>query len=99
MCVLNFSELSRIKRKNSYFRKKGARAKYKLHPDFRDIIQKKWSDDFDYDKPIIQCWVDVNGQERWFEELATPVYENGELNMVFSETSMVGFGSRKIWSI
>ena len=50
-----------------------------LHPDFRDIIQKKWSGDFDYDKPIIQCWMDENGRERWFEELVTPVYENGEL--------------------
>jgi len=50
-----------------------------LYPDFRDIIQKKWNGDFDYDKPIIQCWLDENGQERWIEELATPVYENGEL--------------------
>jgi len=52
---------------------------HRLHPDFRDIIQKKWNGDFDYDKPIIQCWLDENGREQWFEELATPVYKNGEL--------------------
>lgn len=50
-----------------------------IHPDDYDILQKKLMGQVDYSKAIIQRWKDKNGKYRWFEEYATPIYENGVL--------------------
>lgn len=50
-----------------------------IHPDDYDILHKKVTGEFDYSKSIIQRWKDKDGRYRWFEEYATPIYENGVL--------------------
>ncbi len=50
-----------------------------IHPDDYDTLYKKVSGDMDYDQPIIQRWSNERGEYIWFEEHATPVYENGEM--------------------
>ncbi len=49
-----------------------------IHPDDRDLLFRKVSNDVNYDEVLIQRWVDQNGDYRWFEEYASPVYENGK---------------------
>ncbi|MGV3464164.1 MAG: sensor domain-containing diguanylate cyclase [Heyndrickxia sp.] len=51
----------------------------RIHPDDLNTVNKKINDELDYDKPLIQRWKDNDGNYRWFEEFATPIYENGEL--------------------
>lgn len=50
-----------------------------IHPDDAEILEKKVSGEWDYNKPIIQRWKNDQGKYVWCEEYATPVYENGEL--------------------
>ena len=50
-----------------------------IHPDDYHILYKKISGDMDYDQPIIQRWSNKLGEYIWFEEYATPVYENSEM--------------------
>lgn len=50
-----------------------------IHPDDAEILEKKISGEWDYNKPIIQRWKNDQGEYIWCEEYATPVYENGEL--------------------
>ncbi|MGM9949287.1 MAG: diguanylate cyclase domain-containing protein [Lysinibacillus sp.] len=50
-----------------------------IHPDDYDILAKKASGGIDYSKGIIQRLQDSEGNYRWFEEYATPIYEKGEL--------------------
>lgn len=50
-----------------------------IHPDDADILEKKVSGEWDYDKPVIQRWKNDQGEYIWCEEYTTPVYENGEL--------------------
>ncbi|AJD89785.1 histidine kinase [Jeotgalibacillus malaysiensis] len=50
-----------------------------IHPDDQALLLKKITGDIDYSQPIIQRWKDQNGNYRWFEEYATPIYENGKL--------------------
>ncbi|KMY54220.1 histidine kinase [Bacillus sp. FJAT-27231] len=50
-----------------------------IHPDDYDTLYKKITGQVDYSEAIIQRWKDKDGKYRWFEEYATPVYENGVL--------------------
>ncbi|MFB1082675.1 diguanylate cyclase domain-containing protein [Jeotgalibacillus sp. JSM ZJ347] len=50
-----------------------------IHPEDQALLLKKISGDVDYSQPIIQRWKDHNGEYRWFEEYATPIYEDGRL--------------------
>ncbi|RHW32048.1 diguanylate cyclase [Lysinibacillus yapensis] len=50
-----------------------------IHPDDYEIFHKKVNGELDYTKSIIQRWKDRSGEYRWFEEYATPIYENGKL--------------------
>lgn len=50
-----------------------------IHPDDYEIMYKKTTGDIDYNKGIIQRLRDTEGNYKWFEEYATPIYENGEL--------------------
>lgn len=50
-----------------------------VHPDDYEILIKKINGELDFKKEIVQRWVDKNGEYRWFEEYATPKYENGKL--------------------
>lgn len=50
-----------------------------IHPDDKDTLLKKVSGEMDYKKSIIQRWKDKDGKYRWFEEYATPIYENGRV--------------------
>lgn len=49
------------------------------HPDDVDNLHDKVSGKLDYSKPILQRWRGSSGRYLWFEEYATPVYENGEM--------------------
>jgi diguanylate cyclase (GGDEF)-like protein/PAS domain S-box-containing protein len=49
----------------------------RIHPDDFDILWKKVNGEMDFDKIIIQRWKDNNGDYRWFEEYASPVFKNG----------------------
>jgi diguanylate cyclase (GGDEF)-like protein/PAS domain S-box-containing protein len=53
-----------------------------LHPDDMDIIKKKLSGELDYSQPIIQRWRDTEGNYKYFEEFATPIYKNGEMTAI-----------------
>ncbi|WP_423408747.1 diguanylate cyclase domain-containing protein [Heyndrickxia sp. MSNUG] len=49
------------------------------HPDDYEILIKKINGELDFNKGIVQRWLDKNGEYRWFEEYATPIYQNGKL--------------------
>jgi diguanylate cyclase (GGDEF)-like protein/PAS domain S-box-containing protein len=49
-----------------------------IHPDDHDILYEKLHGTIDYSKPILQRWKDSEGNYKWCEEFATPIYENGE---------------------
>ncbi|WP_432354404.1 sensor domain-containing diguanylate cyclase [Sporosarcina sp. A2] len=49
-----------------------------VHPDDRELLFKKVSNEVNYDEVLMQRWIDQNGDYRWFEEYASPVYENGK---------------------
>lgn len=53
-----------------------------IHPDDRNIIEKKLSGELDYSQPIIQRWRDTDGNYKYFEEFATPIFKNGEMTAV-----------------
>ncbi|KIL51438.1 hypothetical protein KP77_09500 [Jeotgalibacillus alimentarius] len=50
-----------------------------VHPDDKELLLKKIAGDVDFNQPIIQRWKDKSGEYRWFEEYATPIYENERL--------------------
>ncbi|KGP90272.1 histidine kinase [Pontibacillus chungwhensis BH030062] len=51
-----------------------------IHPDDLDTLEKKITDQLDYSKPFIQRWRNRLGEYRWFEEYASPIYnEDGDL--------------------
>jgi diguanylate cyclase (GGDEF)-like protein/PAS domain S-box-containing protein len=50
-----------------------------IHPDDSNILFSKIKGELDFSKGIIQRWKDKDGNYRWFEEYATPIYENGKL--------------------
>lgn len=50
-----------------------------VHPDDYEILIKKINGELDFNKGIVQRWLDKNGEYRWFEEYATPTYQNGKL--------------------
>jgi diguanylate cyclase (GGDEF)-like protein/PAS domain S-box-containing protein len=50
-----------------------------VHPDDYEILVKKGNGDIDYNQPIVQRWRDEQGNYIWFEDYATPIFENGEL--------------------
>ncbi|TFE02291.1 sensor domain-containing diguanylate cyclase [Jeotgalibacillus salarius] len=50
-----------------------------IHPDDKELLLKKLVGEVDYSQPLIQRWKDKEGHYRWFEEYATPIYENGRL--------------------
>ena len=50
-----------------------------VHPDDYEILLKKVTGDLDYSKPIILRLKNTIGEYIWFEEYATPIYENGEV--------------------
>jgi diguanylate cyclase (GGDEF)-like protein/PAS domain S-box-containing protein len=50
-----------------------------VHPDDYEILIKKINGELDFNKGIVQRWLDKNGEYRWFEEYATPIYQNGKL--------------------
>ena len=51
----------------------------RIHPDDYENLCKKLNGEMDYSQILIQRWMDNDGNYRWFEEYATPVYKNGEL--------------------
>ncbi|MEK4628154.1 sensor domain-containing diguanylate cyclase [Solibacillus sp. FSL R7-0682] len=51
----------------------------RIHPKDYDILLSKLNGTIDYSKAIKQRIRDNDGNYKWFEEHATPVYENGEL--------------------
>ncbi|MGM0846232.1 MAG: sensor domain-containing diguanylate cyclase [Bacillota bacterium] len=53
-----------------------------LHPDDRELFARKLSGDLDYSQPIIQRWKDAEGNYKYFEEFATPIYKNGEMTAI-----------------
>lgn len=50
-----------------------------VHPDDYEILIKKINGELDFNKGIVQRWLDKNGEYRWFEEYATPIYQNGKM--------------------
>ncbi len=50
-----------------------------VHPDDYETLLKKVTGHLDYSKPIIQRLKNKNGEYIWFEDYATPIYENGEV--------------------
>jgi diguanylate cyclase (GGDEF)-like protein/PAS domain S-box-containing protein len=48
-----------------------------VHPDDYQIIINKFSGKLDYNEPILQRWRDSQGNYIWFEEYATPIFEEG----------------------
>lgn len=50
-----------------------------IHPDDFEILFRKIKGEVDFSKGIIQRWKDKDGKYRWFEEYATPIYENEKL--------------------
>jgi diguanylate cyclase (GGDEF)-like protein/PAS domain S-box-containing protein len=53
-----------------------------LHPEDRGILEKKLSGEWDYNQPIVQRWKDTEGNYKYFEEFATPIYKNGEITAI-----------------
>ncbi|WP_421383741.1 sensor domain-containing diguanylate cyclase [Bacillus salacetis] len=53
-----------------------------IHPDDRTILEEKLSGALDYSQPIIQRWRDTEGNYKYFEEFATPIYKNGEMTAI-----------------
>lgn len=51
----------------------------RVHPDDYEILCKKLKGELDYSQILIQRWRDNDGNYRWFEEYATPIYKNGQL--------------------
>ncbi|HWL12442.1 MAG TPA: sensor domain-containing diguanylate cyclase, partial [Ureibacillus sp.] len=51
----------------------------RIHPDDYENLCKKINGEMDYSQILIQRWMDNDGNYRWFEEYATPVYKKGEL--------------------
>lgn len=51
----------------------------RIHPDDYENYCNKIYGKMDYSQPIIQRWKDDKGNYRWFEEFATPIYNNGEV--------------------
>ena len=49
----------------------------KVHPDDYDNLCKKIQGKLDYSQILLQRWIDNDGNYRWFEEYATPIYKNG----------------------
>jgi diguanylate cyclase (GGDEF)-like protein/PAS domain S-box-containing protein len=54
----------------------------RVHPDDYVTLCKKAKGEIDYSQIIIQRWKDNHGNYKWFEEYATPIYENGKLAYV-----------------
>ena len=52
---------------------------HNIHPDDLDVMKRKITGRIDFNKPIVQRWRDQDGQYRWFEDSAVPVYRNGQL--------------------
>jgi len=50
-----------------------------IHPDDYNLLYRKVNGYGDYSKPIIQRWRDDKGEYKWFEEYATPIYQNGQM--------------------
>ncbi len=50
----------------------------RIHPEDREFFTRKINGELDYSQEFIQRWRDSKGRYRWFEEYATPIYENGE---------------------
>lgn len=50
-----------------------------IHPDDFHILEKKVKGELNFDESIVQRWLDKNGEYRYFEEYATPIYKNGKL--------------------
>jgi diguanylate cyclase (GGDEF)-like protein len=50
-----------------------------IHPEDYYIMYKKLIGKIDYSEPLIQRLRCVDGNYKWFEEYATPIYEHGEL--------------------
>lgn len=50
-----------------------------IHPDDYHILDKKVKGEINFDESIVQRWIDKNGEYRYFEEYATPIYKNGKL--------------------
>lgn len=50
-----------------------------IHPDDYHILEKKVNGELNFDESIVQRWLDKNGEYRYFEEYATPIYKNGKL--------------------
>lgn len=50
-----------------------------IHPDDYELLIKKVKGELDFSKGIIQRWRDSEGTYRYFEEYATPIYENGRI--------------------
>lgn len=50
-----------------------------IHPDDYHIMYKKLIGKIDYSEPLIQRMRCVDGNYKWFEEYATPIYELGNL--------------------
>ena len=50
-----------------------------VHPDDYQVLMDKVTGNLDYSTPILQRWSDRNGNYRWFEDFAMPVYKQGEL--------------------
>ncbi|CAH0248532.1 putative diguanylate cyclase YfiN [Peribacillus sp. Bi96] len=51
----------------------------RIHPDDFEILNEKVYVGIDYTKPVIQRWRDNEGNYLWFEEYATPIYEEEQL--------------------
>ncbi len=51
----------------------------RIHPDDYESLRKKLRGEIDYSQILMQRWKDTEGNYRWFEEYATPIYRKGEL--------------------
>ncbi|MDQ1143788.1 diguanylate cyclase (GGDEF)-like protein/PAS domain S-box-containing protein [Bacillus sp. SORGH_AS 510] len=54
----------------------------RVHPDDYETLMRKVSGNMDYSEIFIQRWRDNSGHYRWFEEYASPIYENGQLVVI-----------------
>ncbi|WP_100374129.1 sensor domain-containing diguanylate cyclase [Bacillus sp. FJAT-45037] len=53
-----------------------------IHPDDYKILESKVNGELDYSQTVIQRWKNDKGTYCWFEEYATPIYQNGEVKAV-----------------
>ncbi|RUT28994.1 diguanylate cyclase [Paenibacillus zeisoli] len=54
----------------------------RIHPEDMNQFYQKLNGEFDFEQPILYRIRDCHGQYMWYEELATPVFDEGKLTAI-----------------